>query len=146
MTLPLANFAVTNATTSQCQIFVSPTPSGYDDTLVVLGTMAVQSFNLSYTYNYTNGIPTQQGIYYPSGVNIVASLASATLSSTYMAWNLTLEGANPFWQNQSLLINQPPYPQNELLMPYIQADFVSTNPSGIYLIDIVSSNWLTFSN
>ena len=110
MTLPLANFAVTNATTNQCQLYVSPTPTGYGDTLVVLGAMVAQSFNLEYTYNYTSGIPTQQGQYYPSGVTIVASLASATLSGTYMAWNLAMEGANPFWQNQSLLLNQPPYP------------------------------------
>jgi len=28
-------------------------------------------------------------MYYSSGVNIIASIADATLSGTYMAWNLT---------------------------------------------------------
>jgi hypothetical protein len=31
-------------------------------------------------------------------------------------------------------------------MPYIGVDFVSTNPSGVYLLDLASSNWLAFSS
>jgi hypothetical protein len=61
--------------------------------------MVVQSLDLSYIYNYTTGIPTVEGAYYSSGVNIVASVASVILANTQMEWDLSLEGANPFWQN-----------------------------------------------
>jgi hypothetical protein len=125
-------------------LYVQSTPSGFSNTTVVLGAMVVQSLNMSFTYNYTT-IPTTQAQYFTSGVNIVAYLADAVLNNTQMTPTLGPNGPNPFWQQQSLVINQGLPGSQELLMPYIGVDFVSTNPSGVYLLDLASSNWLAFS-
>jgi len=38
-----------------------------------------------------------------------------------------------------------PAGSKEILMPYIGVDFTSTDPSGVYLIDIASSSFLAFA-
>jgi hypothetical protein len=77
----------------------------------------------------------------------MAFIADATLINTQMTPTLGPNGPNPFWQQQSLVINTGlPAGSPQLLMPYIGVDFVSTNPSGVYLLDLASSNWLAFDS